>query len=141
MIQVQAYNSKLVGYCRYVEYEGQTLYNAYDVITGLHIDPVPAYNCLIKFPEAIYIMDTTKGSLEKFDNLGIIILDYAYIDSNTYLNLLGVSPLYRESNYFDQYEIIDPITLINNEELYNSNLSHFEFVLTVDMNMGLNTLK
>lgn len=86
-------------------------------------------------------MDTSKGSLERFDNLGIIILDYAYIDSNTYLNLLGVSPLYRESNYFDQYEIIDPIKLINNEELYNSNLSHFEFVLTIDMNTGLNTLK
>lgn len=141
MIQVQAYNSKLVGYCRYVEHEDQTLYNAYDVITGLHIDPVLAYNCLIKFPEAIYIMDSAKGTLERSDNFKIVILDYAFIDANTYLNLVGVSPLYRDSNYFDQYEIQDPITLIDNEAAYNANLSHFRSVLAFDRNMGLNTLK
>ena len=117
------------------------LYNAYDVITGLHIDPVLAYNCLIKFPEAIYVIDSNKGTLERSDNFKIVILDYSYIDANTYLNLVGVSPLYRDSNYFDQYEIQDPITLIDNEAAYNANLAHFRSVLAFDRNMGLNTLK
>lgn len=141
MVQIEAYNSNLVGYCRYINYGKEYLYNAYDVITGLHIDPVLACDYLTKYPSQLYIIDTIKGSIERSNNGKVIALDYSYIDSETYLYLLTASPLYTDSNYFDTYEIQDPSKLSNDNLKYSANLTHFKFVLSLDINMGLNTLK